>query len=97
MAQKMAQWNVRRDHRPAKTHPDYWRERLQRRSYKGGDGQVVEMPEWHVRIAFRGRREWFNLETPNQAAAATKARDIYLSLISVWMGSRARETQASDD
>lgn len=28
-----------------------------------------------------GREAWFNLETANQSAAATKARDIYLSLV----------------
>jgi len=41
------------------------------------------MPEWHVRIASRGRREWFHLGTANQAAAAVKARDIYVSILAV--------------
>lgn len=41
------------------------------------------MPEWHVRIASRGRREWFNLGTANQAAAAVKACDIHISIVAV--------------
>jgi hypothetical protein len=35
---------------------------------------------WAMKIAHRGRRETFPLGTPNKAAAAAKARDIYLSL-----------------
>ena len=42
---------------------------------------MVEMPEWHVRLAHLGRRGWFNLDTANQAAAVVKARDIHLSLV----------------
>src|SRR5882724_3257698 len=82
MAQKVAQSTFEAVTRHAKTHQDFWKERLVRRTYDGKDGRAVEMPEWHVRIASRGRREWFNLETANQAAAAVKARDIYLSLVS---------------
>ncbi len=77
--------------RMAKTHQDFWRGRLVRRSYKDRDGRKVEMPEWHARIAHRGRRGWFNLETANQAAAAVKARDVYLSLASAgWEATLAR-------
>ena len=36
--------------------------------------------EWYARIQFRGERQFFSLGTPNKAAAAAKARDIYLSL-----------------
>jgi integrase len=68
--------------RPAKTHQDYWKGRLVHRSYEDRDGNTVEMPEFHCRIADAGRREWFNLGTANQTAAAIKARDIYVSIIS---------------
>src|SRR5690348_11749452 len=37
--------------------------------------------EWYTRIQFRGERQFFSLGTPNKAAAAAKARDIYLSLL----------------
>lgn len=81
MAQSVAQ--LTGDARRAKSHQDYWKGRLVLRTYRNGDGQKVEMPEWHVRIAEVGRRGWFNLDTANQAVAAIKARDIYISLVSV--------------
>jgi hypothetical protein len=34
-----------------------------------------------MKIAHKGRRETFLLGTPNKAAAAARARDIYLSLL----------------
>lgn len=66
--------------RLGKTHPDYWKGRLKRRSYRSSDGQTAVIPEWQIRIQFRGEEEWFNLGTTNQVVAATKARDIWLSL-----------------
>lgn len=69
--------------RAAKTHQDYWRARLKKRTYREGSGKVVEIPEWQVRMFHLRREGWFNLDTPNQAAAAVKARDIYLSLQAV--------------
>jgi integrase len=68
--------------RAAKTHQDYWKAKLKRRSYIGRDGKTVEIPEWQVRMFHRGREGWFNLGTANQAAAAVKARNVYLSLVS---------------
>jgi integrase len=64
-----------------KTHVDYWRAKLLKRAYPDRHGRLVEVPEWQVRIAHRGRREFFNLGTANQASASAKARDIYLSLL----------------
>ena len=60
---------------------DYWSPRLKKRSYEW-EGKTVEIPEWQIRIAHLGRREWFNTATANRSAAADKARKIYLSLIS---------------
>ncbi len=70
--------NIRR---VGKSHVDYWTPRLKKRSYDW-EGKTVQIPEWQIRIAHLGRREWFNTATPNKAAAAEKARKIYLSLIS---------------
>lgn len=75
-----------RQNRLAKTHQDYWKARLRRRTYLDRKGKRVEIPEWQVRMFHLGREAWFNLDTANQVAAAGKARDIYLSLISVGWG-----------
>ena len=80
MAQTNGPDKTKRD-RYAKTHQDYWKARLVHRSYDDRGGRAVSMPEWHVRVASRGRREWFNLGTANQASAAVKARDIYVSIV----------------
>jgi hypothetical protein len=62
-----------------KTDVRYWSPRLVKRDYEY-DGKTREVANWYARIAHLGRREWFNLSTPNRDAAATKARDIWLSL-----------------
>ncbi len=70
--------------RLAKTHQDYWQTRLRKRSFLSRDGKTeTEIPTWQVRLKHLGKESWFNLGTPNRAAAAIKARDIYLSLLSV--------------
>ena len=53
-----------------KTDVRYWRDRLFKRSNE----------EWQVQIAYAGRQKRFPLRTANKDSAATKARDIYLSL-----------------
>ena len=67
--------------RQSKTHQDYWKGKLKRRSYVGRDGERVEIPELQVRMFHLNREAWFNLETASQAIAAIKARDIYVSLV----------------
>ena len=67
--------------RLSKTHQDYWQSKLKKRFYEW-NGQRVAVPHWQVRIAHLGRREWFNTGTPNRAAAAVQAKNIYLSLVS---------------
>lgn len=64
-----------------KTHANYWRARLEHRTYTRDD-KTLEVAEWSVRIYFKGIRRSFDLESANKDAAATKARDIYLSLVS---------------
>ncbi len=63
-----------------KTHVNYWKARLEHRTYTR-DGKTHEVPEWSVRIHFGGVRKSFDLETGSKEEAATKARDIYLSLV----------------
>lgn len=82
MAQTVAQTTEEVDSRPARTHQEFWKSRLVLRTYENRHGRPVEMPEWHVRIAHLGRREWFNLATASQSIGAIKARDIYVSLVS---------------
>ena len=77
--------------RAAKTHQDFWKPKLRRRSFKARDGHAVEIPEWQVRMKHERREAWFNLNTANLAAAAVKARDIYLSLVSAgWEATLAK-------
>jgi len=77
--------------RAAKSHQDFWKPKLRRRSFKARDGHTVEIPEWQVRMKHDRKEAWFNLDTANQAAAAVKARDIYLSLVSVgWEATLAK-------
>jgi len=64
----------------AKTHRDYWRDRLERHCYTH-DGKLVEVNEWSIRIQYLGRRKSFALGTNNKDVAAVKARDIYLTIV----------------
>ena len=65
-----------------KTHQEYWKQKLKKREYKDNSGIIHEVSDWQVRIFHASREAWFNLKTANKAAAAAKARDIYLVLIS---------------
>ena len=64
-----------------KTDPRYWHEALYKPTYKRA-GQTFSVNDWIVRIQWRGRRQKFNLKTPNKATAAARARDIYTTLVS---------------
>jgi hypothetical protein len=44
------------------------------------DGQRRLTKEWYARVQFQGKRQFFPLGTPNKAAAAAKARQIFLFL-----------------
>ncbi len=69
-----------------KTDARYWRSRLFRSAYTRGD-ERRETAGWCMKIKHAGRREVLNLRTPNQAAAAQKAADIYRQLVSEgWEG-----------
>lgn len=80
-----------RTQRHSKTHQDYWKKKLRRRSYVDRGGERVEIPEWQVRMFHLNREGWFNLGTVNQSAAAVKARDIWLSLKAVgWAATESK-------
>jgi hypothetical protein len=58
----------------------YWQQSIFRQTYTR-NGQMQVTKDWAMKIAHKGRRETFPLGTPNKAAAAARARDIYLSLV----------------
>ncbi len=63
----------------SKTNVSHWTSKLRKRSYLA-NGERIEIPNWQVRLFHSAREDWFNLGTPNKAAAAAKAREIYLFL-----------------
>jgi hypothetical protein len=64
----------------AKTDARYWQEVIFKPTYVR-DGKTVCLGDWGARIQWRGRRELFNLHTPNRTAAAAKAKEIYTALV----------------
>ena len=65
----------------SKTDFRYWSENVFRKGYTK-NGRRLYTKEWYARMQHDGRREFFPLRTPNKAAAASRARDIYLHLVS---------------
>lgn len=63
-----------------KTDSRYWLARLFRNSYQNG-GETALTRDWCARISRAGRRETFNLGSPNRDAAARTAQKIYTSLL----------------
>ena len=64
----------------SRSHQDYWKSRLERRCYTR-DGEFAEVNEWSVRVQHLGKRKSFALNTTNKDVAASKARDIYLTVV----------------
>jgi integrase len=67
----------------SKTDIRYWQDVIFKPTYSR-NGQTQRVEDWAARIQWRGRRELFNLKTPNKAAAAAaaaKAKDIYTMLV----------------
>ena len=62
-----------------KTDIRYWQTAVFRQSYTR-NGLAHRASEWAIKIQHVGRRETFPLGTANRAAAAAKAKNIYLSL-----------------
>jgi integrase len=72
--QKMAKQNF------GKTDARYWHDVIFKPIYTR-DGKTRCVEDWAARIQWRGRRELFNLKTPNKTAAAAKAKEIYTMLV----------------
>ena len=68
----------------SKTDFRYWNETVFRKGYtKGGRQHFTK--EWYARMQHDGRRDFFQFQTPNRAAAGSRARDINLHYIfHVW-------------
>jgi integrase len=72
----------------------YWHRAVFRQTYTR-NGKTLLTKGWAMKIAHEGRRETFPLDTPNKAAAAARARDIYLSLAGAgWEVTLARYKRA---
>lgn len=71
---------VSKQRRLARTHADYWKERLFRNTYTR-DGRLCEVNEFSVKIQHLGVRKTIALNTTNTERAARKARDIYLAIV----------------
>ena len=65
----------------SKTDISFWQNAVFRQPYTVGRQRRLTK-EWYARMQYDGRREFFPLQTPNKAAAAARARDIYLYLVS---------------
>ena len=63
-----------------KTDVRYWYDAIFKPEYRR-DGQKLKVEDWAARMQWRGRRETFNLKTPNKTAAASKAKEIYTMLV----------------
>jgi integrase len=63
-----------------KTDARYWYDVIFKPIYTR-DGKTRCVEDWAARIQWRGRRELFNLKTPNKTAAAAKAKEIYATLV----------------
>jgi hypothetical protein len=78
----------------SKTDIRFWQDRVFRETYRR-NGQLSQTSHWSARIQHEGRRERFPLYTPNKAAAASRARDIYLFLVANgWEAALARYRKA---
>ncbi|MDA7680732.1 hypothetical protein N8633_02975 [bacterium] len=67
--------------RLSKSHVDHWHTRVRKRTFRDRkSGNMMETPEWYIRLKKGQRQEWFNLQTSNQAVAARKAKDIHTCL-----------------
>ena len=76
----------------SKSHLDYWKSALRKQKLPRGawetDGRTKD---WEAYLQHRGRREWFNLGSPNKDVAAAKAREIWFSLRAVgWEETRMK-------
>jgi integrase len=80
----------------AKNDIRYWQDRVFFPKYTR-DGRQHASRHYSVRIHFQGQRESFSLYTGNKAAAAARARDIYMGLVSKgWSATREQYKSAEN-
>lgn len=63
-----------------KTDSRHWQGRLFKNTFSR-NGQTQETADWCVKLSHKGRRETFNLGTPNAEAAASRALKIYKTVV----------------
>jgi hypothetical protein len=79
-----------------KTHLAYWQHRIFRPVYSRSDGTRVQVPNYAVEISFRKKRIKWSLDTPNQEAAAARAKEIYIFLhANGWSATIGRKVASS--
>ncbi len=61
----------------SKTSANYWAERVFKLARKNSAGVMVSDADYSCQLSFGGRRERFQLHTPNKAEAASRAAAIY--------------------
>src|ERR1700737_560165 len=64
----------------SKTDVRHWPSRVFKPWYTR-DGEKHKLKDYAVKIQYKGFRDIFSLGTPNRAAAAEKARNIYIYLV----------------
>src|SRR5215831_13610319 len=62
----------------SKTDLRFWKKKIFKPEYRRSDGTRGRSTNYAVEISFRGRRLKWSLETPNQEAAAARAKEIYI-------------------
>lgn len=64
-----------------KTHKDYWKERVEKLTYKNkATGKIEEAGDYSIRLYYLERREYFALDSANRKVAGDKAKEIYTYL-----------------
>ncbi|RYY54195.1 MAG: hypothetical protein EOO05_20465 [Chitinophagaceae bacterium] len=74
------QRNTAKKTKRPKSDARHWQGRLFKNTFTR-DGERQETADWCVRFSHQGRRETFNLDTPNAEAAAVRALKIYKTLM----------------
>ena len=64
----------------SKTDLRFWKKKIFKPQYRRSDGTRGRSANYAVEISFRGRRLKWSLDTPNQEAAAARAKEIYIFL-----------------
>ena len=62
----------------SKTDLRFWKQKIFKPEYRRSDGTRRRSTNYAVEISYRGRRIKWSLETPNQEAAAARAKEIYI-------------------